>query len=180
VPAVLTQEVRIMMIGLSMDRRRAARGNAHLLLGIAIAFCLAQNAEAATPQEKLCILSAAEKLPRIQGLQILTSDARQSDPKEAVLERINEFKDPLIAAKKLNDEFQFLDERLMADVEQKYASGYFNLVIESVQKELSKTLAGSVRTELKIKAAGQDATFVSFCFWDKAGVSVTTNPIIEQ
>jgi hypothetical protein len=170
-----------MMIGLSSDCRRDRREKACLLLGIAVVSCLTQHdAKAATPQEKLCILSAAEKLPRIQGLQILTSDVRQTDPKEAVLERINEFKDPLAAAKKLNEEFQFLDERLIVDLEQKYASGYSDLVIESVQKELSKTLAGSVRTELKIKAAGQDATFISFCFWDKSGVSVTTNPIIEQ
>lgn len=139
-------------------------------LAIALAgACLAGSAAAAqTVEQKLCVYLSAERLPAVPGLEIRASSVSSASPGEVAQIIVASFPDPLRALEDINRRFALAPgERDMA-VRRAAARGESDAARATLVGFLTGILTGAARTEITIKAAGQEGTYGFACAWRSA------------
>jgi len=107
--------------------------------------------------QKLCIFSAAQRLPNIPGLSITASRAKQG---VTAAEAANKLVDSH-RLRPLNDVFDFVPPGMVPVIE---TPGWDRGLLT---EWLASKIKGSLLVEIEVKAAAQDAIFAFICAWGR-------------
>lgn len=122
---------------------------------------------------KLCILSAAELLPKVPNIQIKETKIGKTSIVETLTDVLMHSRSLEATANQFDRNLNFINDRILQRIRN---MGWDSEVKLEVRNAILEAASGAADIELAINAAGVDAKFGYLCVW-KNGVGASVHPI---
>ena len=129
--------------------------------------------------EKACILAAAEKLPVIPGLAVMSGLVKPLQQEDAAKRLVSAFGSDEDAVVALNDAFGFMDGKLRESVQYHNSANGSEQLKSDLIAALGRKITSANTVEISIQAVDIEAVYGSICAAGPNGLHVSTPTILR-